>query len=121
MCNDLRKWIWRGVVFAAGALVAQAAELTPNVRVLFLGDNDHHHPEDRFKQLQPLLARRGIKLEYTTSLDDLTPSKLAGFDCLLIYANHTKISPAQEQALVNFIEQGGGLAAIHCASYCFLN
>src|SRR5207244_744866 len=113
MWSFLRKWTCRVLVFAASGFVAQATELTPSIRVLFLGDNDHHHPQDRFKQLQPVLAQRGIKLEYTASLDDLTRSKLAGFDGLLIYANHPKISPAQEQALIDFIEQGGGLAAIH--------
>src|SRR5882762_3130245 len=101
--------------------LAAAPEPHPPLRVLFLGDNGHHRPEDRFKQLEPILAERGIKISYTASLDDLSSSKLAGYDCLLIYANHTKISPAQEQALLSFVEQGGGLAPIHCASYCFLN
>src|SRR5439155_6297937 len=62
-----------------------------------------------------------IRVEYPGSLDDLSPTKLAGYDCVFIYANHTAISPAQEKALLDFVNAGGGLAAIHCASYCFLN
>src|SRR4051812_38945525 len=79
------------------------------LRVLFLGDNDHHRPHDRFVQLEPVLTERGIKIDYTSSLDDLNPAKLAGYDCLLIYANHTKISPSQEQSLLDFVKKGGGL------------
>jgi putative membrane-bound dehydrogenase-like protein len=103
---------------AAGA--AEAVHEAP-LRVLFLGDDGHHHPADRFKQMQPVLARRGIELDYTGSLDNLNPAKLAGYDGLLIYANWTKISPAQEKALLDFVAAGGGFVPIHCASYCFLN
>src|SRR4051812_10537673 len=91
------------------------------LRVLFLGDNDHHKPAERFKQLQPVLARKNIELVYTDDLRDLNTAKLAGFDCLLIYANHTKISPEQEKALLDFVNNGGGFVPLHCASYCFLN
>jgi type 1 glutamine amidotransferase len=98
-----------------------AAESLPRLRVLFLGDNGHHRPADRFQQLQPVLARRGIELEYTDQLDDLSAAKLAGYDCLLVYANHPRIAPAQEQALLDFVAAGGGFVPLHCASYCFLN
>src|SRR6266496_1622507 len=97
-----------------------AAEIV-SIRVLFLGDDGHHRPTDRFKQLEPVLRGRGIALDYTASLDDLTPAKLAGYDCLVIYANWTEISAGQEKALLDFVAAGGGLVAVHCASYCFLN
>jgi putative membrane-bound dehydrogenase-like protein len=119
--NILTKLTAGIIMCAISGSTGFAAESASAIRVLFLGDNDHHRPEDRFKQLQPVLAEHGIKMTYTTSLDDLSAAKLAGYDCLMIYANHTKISPAQEEALLSFVEQGGGLAAIHCASYCFLN
>lgn len=89
--------------------------------MLFLGDNGHHRPADRFKQIQPVLAGKGIDLTYTESLADLNEFKLAGYDSLAIFANHTQISPAQESALLKFVENGGGLVALHCASYCFHN
>jgi putative membrane-bound dehydrogenase-like protein len=95
----------------------QAEEL----RVLFLGDNGHHRPADRFKQLRPALAAKHIDLVYTDSLADLNSAKLAGFDALAIFANHTEIAPEQEAALLKFVSDGGGLVALHCASYCFLN
>jgi putative membrane-bound dehydrogenase-like protein len=92
-----------------------------SLRVLFVGDNGHHKPADRFKQLQPALAKQGIELIYTDKVEDLNPARLAGFDCIAIYANTTRISPAQEKALLDFVDRGGGFVPIHCASYCFLN
>src|SRR5207245_9595415 len=100
---------------------AAAEEGASPLRVLFLGDAGHHRPADRFKQLAPALSRHGIELDYTESLDDLSPEKLAGYDSLLIYANWTKISPDQEKALLEFVANGGGFVPLHCASYCFLN
>lgn len=91
------------------------------LRYLFLGDQGHHRPAERYRQLAPVLAERGIELEYTERLADLNPQKLAGYDGLVIYANHSEISPEQERALLEFVAGGKGLAALHCASYCFLN
>src|SRR5256712_2276845 len=100
---------------------AAAEEAALPLRVLFLGDTGHHRPADRFKQLEPVLRRHRIELDYTESLEDLSPAKLAGYDCVLIYANWTRISPDQEKALLDFVANGGGFVPLHCASYCFLN
>jgi putative membrane-bound dehydrogenase-like protein len=108
-----------GALFLS-AISLPAADSAP-LRVLFLGDNGHHRPADRFKQLQPVLARQGIELDYTEAVEDLNPAKLAGFDCVAIYANHTRIAPTQEKALLEFVAKGGGFVPLHCASYCFLN
>ena len=39
----------------------------------------------------------------------------------MIYANIDAISPEQEKALLDYVEEGGGFVPLHCASYCFLN
>jgi len=91
------------------------------IRVLFLGDRGHHRPAERFAQLQPVLTPRNIELTYTEAMADLNPGRLAQFDCLMIYANTTRISADQEKSMMDFVAAGGGLAPIHCASYCFLN
>ncbi len=93
----------------------------PKLNVLFLGDNAGHRPAERFKQLAPVFAKRGITLTYTDKLEDLNAKTLAGYDALMVYANHTKISPEQEKALLEFVESGKGFVPLHCASYCFLN
>ncbi|HEV8542352.1 MAG TPA: PVC-type heme-binding CxxCH protein [Verrucomicrobiae bacterium] len=105
----------------AACLATIRSEERPEIRVLFLGDSGLHKPIERFKLLQPALEKKKIEVTYTESLDDLNPAKLAGFDCLLIYANHTRISPEQEKALLDFVNEGHGFVPIHCASFCFLN
>ena len=105
-----------GITLLAG--LAQGAE---PLKVLFLGDNGHHRPADRFPQLQGVLAERGIQLTYTDKVDDLNADTLAKYAGLMIYANITQISPAQEKALLEYVEGGRGLIPLHCASYCFLN
>ena len=43
------------------------------LKVLFLGDNGHHQPAERFRQLEPALAKRGIELVYTDKAESLNP------------------------------------------------
>src|SRR5438105_4283080 len=97
-----------------------ADEIKP-IKILFLGDDGHHKPNDRFRQLQPIMAKRGIDLQYTDKIESLNPKTLAAYDGLLIYANTTKIAPEQEKALLDYVESGKGFIPLHCASYCFLN
>ena len=101
--------------------VGPATAADKPIRILFLGDNGHHKPAERFKQLQPVMKKRGIALTYSNDVNDLNKRILAKYDGLLIYANTTRISPSQEKALLDFVEGGKGLIPIHCASYCFLN
>jgi type 1 glutamine amidotransferase len=105
------------VLAALFAFTASAA----NLNVLFLGDNAGHKPTNRFVLMQPALAPRGIDMTYTDKLDDLNSTNLARYDALVIYANHTRISPEQETALLDYVESGHGFVPIHCASFCFLN
>ena len=110
-------------IVLAGLLSAPvwAAEGDRRVKVLFLGDNGHHDPMERCRQVYSVLAVHGVDLTYTDRVEDLNPATLGGYDVVLLYANITRISPQQEQALVEFIESGHGYAVIHCGSYCFLN
>jgi putative membrane-bound dehydrogenase-like protein len=91
------------------------------IKLLFLGDNGHHKPADRFRQLQPVLAKRGIDITYTDKVDALSAKTLAPYDGLIIYANHTKWSPENEAALIEFVESGKAFIPLHCASYCFID
>jgi len=110
------------VVGGAPAQQTPSAEGTPRrVKVLFLGDTGHHQPIERARDAYSRLGRRGVDLTYTQDLSDLNPDTLGRYDVLLLYANWTRISPAQEKALIDFVEGGHGLAVIHCGSYCFLN
>ena len=68
-----------------------------------------------------MLAGRRIRVTYTEKLNDLNPETLARHDALIIYANTTRIGAAQEKALLDYVEGGGGIRAAPLASYCFLN
>jgi putative membrane-bound dehydrogenase-like protein len=100
---------------------AALAEGRERIEVLFLGDRGHHQPEARCDQVAGQLARLGIDLWFRADAEALSPEKLALVDVLLVYANHDAIAPEQEKALLEFVERGGGLVAVHCASYCFRN
>jgi len=96
---------------------AQAADL----KILFLGDNGHHQPQPRFHELQPLLAERGIEMTYTDAMADVNLENLKRYDALVLYANIDRIESPQEQALLQYVADGGGFVPLHCASFCFRN
>ncbi|MCA9070488.1 MAG: ThuA domain-containing protein, partial [Planctomycetaceae bacterium] len=101
--------------FSSSSLMAK------DLKVLFLGDNGHHRPRERFVQIQPVLASRGIDLVYTNELVDLNPANLKKYDALLLFANIDEIPKAQEKALLDYVAEGGGFVPLHCATYCFRN
>lgn len=98
-----------------------AADTPPRLKLLFLGDNAGHRPAERFRQLEPVLKKRGIDLTYADKVSVLNADTLNRYDGLVIYANHTKITPEQEKALLDYVASGKGFIPLHCASYCFLN
>lgn len=102
------------------SLTATAAE-PGNLRVLFLGDEGHHQPRARAIQIAPVLQRAGIEVQYSSDLSQLTLSNLKTFDALLVYANIDDLDDAPAQAILQYVEQGGGYCPIHCASFCFRN
>ncbi|MBI4622545.1 MAG: ThuA domain-containing protein, partial [Verrucomicrobia bacterium] len=111
----------RAAVILAGFFLGFAAHAAPVLKVLFLGDNGPHRPADRLREIGPVMMGRGLQLVYTEELADLTLENLRRYDALLIYANIDAIPPAQDQALADYVAQGGGLFALHGASYCFRN
>ncbi len=114
----LSQFLQEGNIGLSGC--AAAAE-PPALKILFWGDNGHHKPSARAAQIIPVLAKRGIHIEYADKLSDLTLERLKGFDGLILYANTTEITAASEAALLEYVAQGGGFIPLHCASYCFLN
>ena len=116
---------WVGAVLlglSLGWFPANAQGPLP-LRVLFLGDDGHHRPADRFKQLEPVLAGQHIELDYTDSLADLSQAKLAGYDCLLIYANWMSMSTSAETnrdagpASNRWISTPSGVGIVRTSSY----
>jgi type 1 glutamine amidotransferase len=109
-------------LLAGFATYPRAQTPSTGVKVLFLGHHSEHHNSAKFEpMLASALASEGVTFTYTEDLADLNPAKLAQFDALLIYANHTTIAPDQEKALLDYVEGGKAFLPIHCASFCFQN
>jgi uncharacterized protein len=87
-------------IFAAAAHAAEPPVSKP-LSVLFLGDRGNHRPAERYPQIAPVLAGRGIEMTYTEKVSDLNPETLGKYDAVLIYANTTRISKDQEKALLD--------------------
>ncbi|MBC8352649.1 MAG: ThuA domain-containing protein [Planctomycetes bacterium] len=96
---------------------ADASEL----KLLFLGDNGHHVPTERFQQLEPVLKQRGIAMTYTEDMASLELDTLNQFHGLIVYANIDEIGPTQAAALLEYVASGKGFIPLHCATYCFRN
>src|SRR5580765_157856 len=104
------------------ALPAIASSQEPaRIRLLFFGDKSGHAPEARFRQLEPVMAKRGIDIVFTGTVTSINAKNLANYDGLILYTNTTKISPEQEKDLLSYVEGGKALIPLHCASYAFQN
>ncbi|MDP7016377.1 MAG: ThuA domain-containing protein [Pirellulaceae bacterium] len=91
------------------------------IRVLFIGDQGHHRPRDRYRQLAPVFQKRKISMEYTEDVTLLRPKILDDFDGVILYANIDAISPQQAKSLLDFVAGGKGFIPLHCATFCFRN
>ncbi len=91
------------------------------IKILFLGDANHHRPGDRAAQLVPALKERGIEIKYTDDVSVLKAETLNQFDGLLLFANIDNIEKDAADALLAYVESGKGFIPVHCASYCFRN
>ena len=111
-----------GTVALYSVTCVVAAEPAARISVLLLGDRTgHHRPEAFAKVITPALAPMGIDVTFTQDIHDLNAEKLAQFDCLAIYGDSGDLPPAEEQAMLDYVESGHGLVAIHCASNIFRN
>jgi putative membrane-bound dehydrogenase-like protein len=106
------------VALWAGPLLAQEAR---PLKLVFLGDQGHHRPAQRFLELAPVLEPRGVHLTYTDDVNVLAADKLAQYDGVVLYANIDSITPAQADALLEYVASGKAFVPLHCATFCFRN
>jgi uncharacterized protein len=99
----------------------QASTTARPLKLLFLGDGEGtHQSAGLFTALAPVLARHGIQLTHvSTPGEALNTQVLGDYDGLLLYGDHTAITPAQERALVSFVEGGKGVIALNAAIEMF--
>ena len=58
---------------------------------------------------------------YTDQPADLNADELSRYHVLILYNNHTNVTRPQLNALLSFVQNGGGLVVLHCASASFQN
>lgn len=94
------------------------------IDLLFLGHGQREGSGYHLSHVYAPLFNRSlgaemIRMRYEEDPAVLNSDDLAQTDVLLIYANHKRLEPEQEKALLEFVEQGGGFLPVHCASACF--
>ena len=104
-----------------------AASAGQTLKVLFLGqDQATHSAAGIYQAIGAPLARKGIQLTPVLSPTALTPERLQYYDAIIIYGNpasttseRDRLAPAEEKALLDFVESGKGLVALHSAAEMF--
>ncbi len=103
-----------------------AAEDARRVEILFLGaptaNHPAHDPVERYRVLKKALGVAGINFTYTQDLADIRREVLDHYDGVMLYGNwkqNEAMDPAQEKALLDYVNNGGAFLPIHCASACF--
>jgi len=119
------------VVWTLSAALAPAQDAVAPppraLRVLFVGaptaNGPHHDPITRYRMLKRGLGVEGIHLTYSEDpAAAFSTDGLAPFDAVLLYGNwdqHGVMPKPQLDALLAFVEGGGGFLPVHCASACW--
>jgi len=94
-----------------GAFSASAAP--HRLEVLFLGDNGHHEPLERYRVIKQSLGTLGFNLTYVEDLTQINRANLDRYDALIVYANHEK--EKVPEAILPWVKDGGALLALHSA------
>ncbi|ELZ43467.1 secreted glycosyl hydrolase [Halorubrum saccharovorum DSM 1137] len=92
--------------------------------VLFLGgveDGATHYSTDLMRVLTPYMLERGVRIHYTERQDDLNADTLGSYDAVMLYGNRLEPTEAQIDALIQFVEDGGGFVPVHAASASFVS
>ena len=115
------------VLLALGKTLVIPQKESRRLSVLFFGAPTSHHPGHdpitRYRVIKKHLGIEGIDFTYTEDpAVAFSPETLARHDALLMYGNweqHGELPKAQEKALLDFVNSGGGFLPIHCASACY--
>ncbi len=101
------------IVILGIAAASSAAPEPRRLEVLFLGDDGHHDPLERYRVLKQALGPQGFNLTFVENLDQITRTNLDLYDALIVYANHEKA--AVPATILPWVKDGGALVALHSA------
>lgn len=107
---------------AAAYAADDAKKPIPVSQVLMIVGGPFHHQPEIYPILQKKLEDSGkFKLNITEDLKQLEPDNIRNYDLVLVYCTNLTLSKEQEQGLLGFVENGKGLAGIHCVTDTFKN
>lgn len=122
LASILRSLLVLALASAPGLARAEEAK----VKLLIITGSHSHDWKNTLPILKDFLSKTG-RIEVDVTLDpgkELTPEKLARYDVFLLHYKETKEMPgrwpeAAEKALLQAVEGGKGLVALHYASAAF--
>ena len=86
-------------------------------RILILGKNDQHHPLEEFAEMSVgWLESAGFADVAMTNNRAVITENPGDYDLLILAMTPNKLSDAEEDELVNFVDNGKKLMAIHSAT-----
>lgn len=115
----MRSWLTfialaSALLISAPMVPAQAAKAKQKVRVLFVVAG--HGGESKAPILEKLFSQLdGFQLTRLKGLGDLPKVKRADYDVMLFYGG-PQTKELQERAIEKFVDEGGGVVALHHAS-----
>lgn len=111
---------WLLAMAASGA--AASAHEAPLRVVVLGGSSGSHRPAEMIRHFVGAIAKQPIRVEYTEDVERaFSQQTLVEADALLIYKDDGELPADCQQRLLEFVERGGGLVAVHCASHAFRN
>ena len=104
-------------LFLTLIMLVQGVHADP-LNVLFLGGGGGgpetaHNGRINHHKLIPDFLRSGIEMTYSDNLNDLNPQTLANYEAVILYIGARNDKPERILALISFVENGGGLVALH--------
>ena len=108
----------RLIILILSALFYSTSSGSADTNVLFLSGgsgqpHSGHNGRINHHQLIPNFLRSGIKMTYSANLEDLNSENLRQYDAIILYKEFGVGQTDRLHALINFVEEGGGLVALH--------
>lgn len=104
------------LVSISGAVLAgDTVKSIAKSNVLFLVGGPFHDNPALYPIMQKMLDDLGhYTMTLSRDVDQFKPENIKKYDLVISYSTRLTMNKEQEQGLVNFIESGKGLVAIHC-------
>lgn len=107
----------RFILFISCLLFLQSAS-AESIKALFISgggpttDSGHNGRINHHKLLPHFLKYR-VELTYTSDKDALNPETLSKYDVVILYLSASNDKPERIDALIDFVEKGGGFVGVH--------